>query len=311
MENSFDTVAESMIMKDGEGTDFRQEFYAYEQSLYLHRPLHFEDSFCNLIDGMQSGTPFSFDNRLAFRPGEVTVLGGINGHGKSLFSGQIALQLIANHQSVAIFSFEMLPARTLFRMARQVIGHVPGKADKQKALEWLYSINRNLILMDAQGAVDAELILGATLVSSRDHGCSVIIIDNLAKVVAGEDDFTGQKMFVQKLTDMARHLSVHIILVHHVRKSGKESDGIDKFSFKGSGSIIDQVDNAILIQRNLEKEAEAEDGKLNAAMDQDKADVIVRVVKQRNGDWTGKLGLWFEPISTTYCKSVTRTPLLR
>ena len=43
----------------------------------------------------------------SFRPGEVTVYAGANGHGKSLITGQIALYLVKQGAKVCIASFEM------------------------------------------------------------------------------------------------------------------------------------------------------------------------------------------------------------
>ncbi len=45
----------------------------------------------------------------AYREGEVTVYAGSNGGGKSLITGQIALHLVKQNQSVCIASFEMKP----------------------------------------------------------------------------------------------------------------------------------------------------------------------------------------------------------
>jgi twinkle protein len=59
---------------------------------------------------------------LEFRPGEVTVWAGYNGHRKSMFTGQVALDLCMQRQRVLMASFEMQPARTIARMARQCLG---------------------------------------------------------------------------------------------------------------------------------------------------------------------------------------------
>ena len=71
-------------------------------------------------------TPEMFSTKLRgmveFRPGEVTCWAGYNGHRKSMFTGQVALDLIVQKQRVLMASFEMSPAKTLHRMARQCFG---------------------------------------------------------------------------------------------------------------------------------------------------------------------------------------------
>ena len=129
------------------------------------------------------------------------------------------------------------------------------------------------------------------------------------KCVHGEDDYNSQKAFIQSCCDLARYLKVHIHVVHHVRKGQKEEDEIDKFSFKGSSSIIDQADNAILLQRNRRKEKARDENNLTPIMDAEEADTIMRIVKQRNGDFEGVVPLWFDPKTTAFCKDAGRVPL--
>ena len=58
---------------------------------------------------------------------------------------------------------------------------------------------------------------------------------------------------------------------------------------KGSGSITDQVDNVITVWRNKAKEKEfAEKG-----VAPNDPDCLLICDKQRNGEWEGRVGLWF------------------
>ena len=58
-------------------------------------------------------------NCIEFRPGEVTVWAGYNGHRKSMFTGQVALDLCQQDEPTLVMSLEMPPRATLARMARQ------------------------------------------------------------------------------------------------------------------------------------------------------------------------------------------------
>ena len=58
------------------------------------------------------------NGKIAFRPGEVSLWAGINGHGKSMFLSQVEIDLATQGEKVLSLSFEMLPFRQMHRMAR-------------------------------------------------------------------------------------------------------------------------------------------------------------------------------------------------
>jgi energy-coupling factor transporter ATP-binding protein EcfA2 len=62
-----------------------------------------------------------------FRPGELTVWTGFNGHGKSLLLSQVQLGLMQQGERFVIFSGEMTPEYLLKRMVKQATG--PGSPD--------------------------------------------------------------------------------------------------------------------------------------------------------------------------------------
>jgi twinkle protein len=59
---------------------------------------------------------------LRFLPGEVTLLGGVNGHGKSEGAGHITLDAILQGEKACIASMEFKPSRWLMRLTRQAAG---------------------------------------------------------------------------------------------------------------------------------------------------------------------------------------------
>ena len=67
-----------------------------------------------------STLPWSSTHRIIrLRRGELTIWPGINGHGKSMLIGQVALNLMEQGEKVCIASMEMKPAKTMKRMSRQ------------------------------------------------------------------------------------------------------------------------------------------------------------------------------------------------
>ena len=103
----------------------------------------------------------------AFRDGEVTVYAGGNGGGKSLITGQIALNLIRQGQKVCIASFEMKPEKTLERMVRQFSGEYidnPLSNDREKYINNLFVrfdtyVSDKLFLYDQQGTTSTDKVI--------------------------------------------------------------------------------------------------------------------------------------------------------
>ena len=249
----------------------------------------------------------------AFRPGELTVWAGVNGHGKSLVTSQIALSLMGQEQKVCVASFEMKPRVTLQRMAQQFTGmnlFSPEFQDDSgldavdeaydEFLDWT---DGKLWLYAQNGTTDPDLVLGMVRYCATELGVQHVFVDNLAKCVRGEDDYTGQKTFVDQLTAIARDHSIHVHLVHHVKKGNKETDLPDKNDVKGSGSITDQPDNLILVHRNKSKEDAIKSGKGSDAVKAE-PDQMLFVRKQRNHtdntDGEPQIALWFDLDSLQY-----------
>ena len=289
------SIVESMTPE----SRFEEAYDSLDPFFLLRKPMDFEDGLCSLVEGRFEGVLCPFEPRLAFRSGEVTLWGGINGHGKSLLTGQLAMQLSEKGRKACVASLEMDPKYTLYRMCRQWLSHYPKTSDE--CTRFLRAFNDRIVIFDYVGSVDWKVLYGAIVIAAKDRFCEHIFIDNLMRCVAGEDDYNAQKDFVQELCRLARQLDVHIHLVHHVRKGKDETEEIGKFSFKGSGSIVDQVDNAVLIQRNRAKEKRRDEGILTPVEDKEEADSILRIVKQRNGDFEGTRALWFNRKAAAFC----------
>jgi twinkle protein len=254
-----------------------------------------------------------------FRAGEVTLWAGQNGHGKSLVTSQVCMSLIHQGLKVCIASFEMKPTTTLQRMARNFCNMNPFSYEFQneagfEALEDLYKqfgmwTDGKLWLYDQQGTADAKRVIGMTRYCAVELGVTHIVIDSLMKCVKGEDDYNGQKEFLDELCSLARDHQVHVHLVHHTRKPQNENHVPDKYDNKGSGSITDQVDNVMMVWRNKGKEDCAKAGKkTDPKMSEPDAMVLCR--KQRNGDDEPTIKLWFHKDSQQYLGDPTDAPFV-
>jgi twinkle protein len=252
-----------------------------------------------------------------FRPGEVTLWAGVNGQGKSLITGLVALSLCTQGERACIASFEMKPRKTLERMMRQWSGaSAPSDGDLNDSailatFRDLYEQFRDwskttLWLYDQQGTVKTDRLIAVLKYCAHELRVKHFFIDSLMKCVADEDDYNGQKRFVDEVTAIARDTGMHIHLVHHMKKLPDEGKTPDKMDVKGSGSITDQVDNLLMIWRNKPKERNAAAGKMVSA---EEPDALLICEKQRHGEWEGRISLWFDRDSQQYLGSPGASPL--
>ena len=230
-------------------------------------------------------------NEIRLRPGELSIWTGINGHGKSLILSQIMLCLARQGEKVCIASLEMKPVATMARMARQALGTLePGPLETR---EFHQMLRGQLWLYDQQGTVRPSRMFGVMRYCREELGIGHLVIDSLMKCGLAEDDYNGQKDFVDVLSTYAKDSGLHVHLVAHSKKLDDERTAPGKFDVKGSGTITDMADNVFATWRNKAKEtAMARDDK-SAEEVRHHPDAMLRCDKQRNGDWEGSLKLWF------------------
>jgi twinkle protein len=238
--------------------------------------------------------------KIAFRTGEVSLWAGVNGHGKSMFLSQISLDLMSQEERVLVLSFEMQPVRQMQRMCRQ--GYAGGDPSVEFIKAFSGWTDGRLWLYDHNGSIEWPKVMAVMRYAREKFGITQFVIDSMMKCVKGEDDYNGQKDFVNDLCAFAQSRSVHVHLVHHVRKGESEFKAPGKFDVRGATSITDQVDNVFIVWRN--KKAERGEGK-----DATEPNTFLLCEKQRNGEWEGKLGFWFDPDSMQYFERIDAKPI--
>jgi len=248
-----------------------------------------------------------------FRRGEVTVWAGQNGHGKTGVTTQVALSLIGQDEKVCVASFEMKPVTTISSMVRMFAGTNPFSPEFQgdesiKVLDSLYDefgdwSTSRLWLYDQTGTAHTQTVLGMVKYCANELGITHVFIDSLMKCVKDEDDYNGQKAFVDELCALAKDCDIHVHLVHHLKKPSKEGDMPDKHDTKGSGSITDQVDNLFMVWRNKPKE-DAYRMKGSNSTKQTEPDTYLLCRKQRNyegnADGEPQIALWRDRDSSQF-----------
>ena len=274
------------------------DWLKYSQDTNVKRKIREKSDYQDSLDDYFAGNlyakgcalPWEKAKHISIRPSEVSLWAGVNGHGKSLLLGQVVLGLVEQGQKCLIASFEMRPEITLARMVRQAAGEKrPSPFATQSFSNWKKD---QLYLYDHHGMIDVQQMLAVCRYATTELGITQIVIDSLMKCVKGEDDMNGQKDFVNALCALSRDSGVHIHLVHHMRKGSDEKSIGGKFDLKGSGSITDQADNVFIVWKNKEKaQIVAENPHY---FDREVPDAVLVCEKQRNGEWEGKLKLWFD-----------------
>ena len=136
------------------------------------------------------------------RMGEITLLTGYSGHGKSAWLNQVMLGLMKQEKTM-IASFEMLPKATLGRMCQQTGEAMP---NDEYILDFLKQLENKLYLYDPEGSTSAKKVLEVIYYCAEKLNVKIMVIDSLMKCGINEDDLNGQKNFANKLAVAARDL---------------------------------------------------------------------------------------------------------
>lgn len=250
------------------------------------------------------------NDKVLLRPHELSIWSGINGHGKSQLIGQLILHAMSEGQRVCVASLELKPERLLQRLARQASAIV------QPSLSYLQAISNwykdKLWLFELVGTAKSNRLLEVFDYARRRYGIEMFVIDSLMKLDIAEDDYNAQKSFIEKLCDFKNQHPCHVHLIVHPRKGADENKAPNKLDFKGTSAISDLADNCFILWRNKDKEKTVQ-----SMLQQNKAlsnetinlhDAVLSCEKQRNGEWEGNLGLWFDLKSYQFLNHVNEKP---
>ncbi len=246
--------------------------------------------------------------RFYFRESEVTIVNGVNGHGKSELVGQLTLAGMRQGYRAVIASMELKPEILLKRLTRQASAAQKPSPDYIKAVFNWYA--DKLFLFNLTGTAKASKLLEIFLYANRRYGCKLFVIDSLLKCGIGEDDYNGQKLFVEKICDFVNETDSHVLLVTHPRKAENEATPTGKMDVRGSGSITDLVDNVFVVWRNKNRERLIEKQQRGENLDDKELDIIKKPgsllisEKQREGEgWNGVIGMHFDTRSHLFLNS--------
>lgn len=246
-------------------------------------------------------TPYGkLGDKLLFRPAELTIWTGDAGAGKSQILLDCACDWIKQGSRICLSSLEMKPDQTLKRMCKQVVGtDRPTEEAIAAALKWM---DAGLLIYELTGKQKADALLEVFSYARAKYGCDQFIIDSLMRLGIAGDDYNTQESVIFKLVDWSIANNVHVHLVAHSRKGERDRGAPETADIKGAMEIGANAFNIISVWRNRKLEEEIRQAKTEAERQalMEKPGVLMNVAKQRNGDFEGKVGLWFDQASYRY-----------
>lgn len=233
------------------------------------------------------------------RPKEASIWAGINGHRKTTLLNQVALWA-TREVPVGIASLEMPVEGLVKSMVTQAAGAT--SPTREFTTKLVQRLHRQMWFYDRIGSIPPIEALGAIHALSM-AGCKLVVLDSLA-MCRVTDDMERERLFMAELTSLAKALDIHIAVVHHVRKpqSGGDEFVPSRFDVKGSGAIVDIVQNLFICWANkarAEAERKVSLGYTLTDREQEcldkQPDQKLIVAKQRFAEFEGPISLWHHP----------------
>lgn len=226
-------------------------------------------------EGMRPGVKSGWDNLdKLYRvcDGQLTIVTGIPGHGKSEFLDALLVQLATTHgHKFGIFSPENYPLEQhIAKLTEKKLGRCfsarPDRPDtallkmsEQELIEASDWTNNHFyfIRCDDEG-VTVDHILDLTREMIFCHGIKGLVIDPWNEIEHNQPDKMTETNYISKvlsqLRNFARKYGVHIWVVAHPGKLQKDKDGNEPvptgYTISGSSNWYNKADNIMCIWRN-------------------------------------------------------------
>lgn len=245
--------------------------------------------------GVKEGYSTPYDalaGKLYFRPSELTLWSGTTGSGKSQILSDCIVDWMRQGSRVCLSSLEMPATQILKRMCKQA-----GNVDRptEPYIRAILNYLDGLYIYQKTGKEGVSALLEIFDYARARYGCDQFVIDSLMRLGIAKGDYDGQEAAVFQMVDWVMKNNVHLHLVAHARKGGKDSGVGESDDVAGAMEIGANAANILMVWRNR-----AHEEKIEKAPDEitkkelmEKPGVVLNVTKQRNGDWEGKTLLFF------------------
>ena len=189
------------------------------------------------------GNIWSGDN-FTFKPGELIVVSGDTGMGKSAFVQNIITKA---KRDTLFLSLEMAEALT-FRRFVQIAAH--------KSKEWVnntFTSNPNASFKELLGHI--KIMTVAPEIESikkvvGQHAPTVLVIDTTDEIQVDyvKSEYEKQNIIIDGLKNIAQRNNTIVIAVHHVNKASAVGGQLGIHSLKGSSNIVQKADKVLMLK---------------------------------------------------------------
>lgn len=220
-------------------------------------------------------------------------------HNSTLLN-HVVIQGLLQGEKFAICSMEMPSKTTLWRMVRQITGEkFPSKERIREVMSWL---NDKLWMVDVIGVMKVDRLMEVNKYAAKRYNIKNFVVDSLTKCGIREDDYDGQKTFIDQLCDFNHRYESTTHLVVHQRKPISIKERPDKFGVRGAAAITDEAHSVISVYRNTQNEEEPSKykKKIETTPFLDQPDTILSIEKNRETGIEGKFNLYFDQDSLQF-----------
>lgn len=227
------------------------------------------------------------------RKGELTIITGPTGSGKTTFMSEYSLDLALQGVSTLWGSFEIRNARLASTLLRQFVGYSLEKK-LHEFDHWATEFEKYpMYFMTFHGQQPLKLVLEAIEHAHYVYDINHVIIDNLQFMMGisntyRTDKFWEQDNIIAVFRSLATKHNMHVTLVMHPRKE-KAEDDLTTSSIFGSAKASQEADNVLIIQ----------DKRLTSL----KGKKYLQIVKNRYSGDLGIMPLEFNKEALSYANS--------
>ena len=224
--------------------------------------------------------------------GEVTIVTGHTGSGKSAFTTALLTQVAAAGVPSVGASFELTATDFTWRIMQRIVGKYPharrdgsgahlamSPDDREAGIEVLQEMP--LYLVDKFGGLPVAEYIDAMRFAQRRYDASFFLLDHLHFMTQGAGDREQYvlKDAIHALKDAARELDVALWVVCHPSRHARDKKTPEATDLHGSASLEQVADNILSVRRIVPENFD------------DPPMAQIYLLKLRRGR-SGKLGNW-------------------